>query len=251
VSETPSFPGGGCPKGGSHLSKGPSVPGWTILLVEDEIELAIEIKIELERNGYFVRLVSMADTVDIARTNGAAMLILDRLLYGVDCLGTLEGLRKQGIKIPVLVISVLSSAGEIAQGLKAGADDYLAKPFYMVELVARVEALLRRLGDVHTTKLSVDDLEMDLIEQTAFRGGKKIDLLPRELKLLEYFLRHPGQVVTREMLLKDVWQYDLGMETNVVDAHISSLRRKIDDHGLPSRIANVRKMGYMLRAHAP
>ena len=233
------------------MSKGPSVPGWTILLVEDEIELATEIKIELERNGYFVRSVSMADMVDIARTNGAAMLILDRLLYGVDCLGTLKDLHKQGIKIPVLVISVLSSAGEIAQGLKAGADDYLAKPFYMVELLARVEALLRRLGDVRTTKLSVDDLEMDLIEQAAFRGGKKIDLLPRELKLLEYFLRRPGQVVTRVMLLKDVWQYDLGMETNVVDAHISNLRRKIDDHGLPSRIANVRKLGYMLRARAP
>jgi two-component system OmpR family response regulator len=233
------------------LSKGPSVPGWTILLVEDEIELATEIKIELERNGYFVRSVSMADMVDIARTNGAAMLILDRLLYGVDCLGTLKDLHKQGIKIPVLVTSVLSSAGEIAQGLKAGADDYLAKPFYMVELLARVEALLRRLGDVRTTKLSVDDLEMDLIEQAAFRGGKKIDLLPRELKLLEYFLRRPGQVVTRVMLLKDVWQYDLGMETNVVDAHISNLRRKIDDHGLPSRIANVRKLGYMLRARAP
>jgi len=233
------------------LSKGPSVPGWTILLVEDEIELATEIEIELERNGYFVRSVSMADMVDIARTNGAAMLILDRLLYGVDCLGTLKDLHKQGIKIPVLVTSVLSSAGEIAQGLKAGADDYLAKPFYMVELLARVEALLRRLGDVRTTKLSVDDLEMDLIEQAAFRGGKKIDLLPRELKLLEYFLRRPGQVVTRVMLLKDVWQYDLGMETNVVDAHISNLRRKIDDHGLPSRIANVRKLGYMLRARAP
>jgi len=233
------------------LSKGPSVPGWTILLVEDEIELATEIKIELERNGYFVRSVSMADMVDIARTNGAAMLILDRLLYGVDCLGTLKDLHKQGIKIPVLVTSVLSSAGEIAQGLKAGADDYLAKPFYMVELLARVEALLRRLGDVRTTKLSVDDLEMDLIEQAAFRGGKKIDLLPRELKLLEYFLRRPGQVVTRVMLLKDVWQYDLGMETNVVEAHISNLRRKIDDHGLPSRIANVRKLGYMLRARAP
>jgi len=155
------------------LSKGPSVPGWTILLVEDDIELATEIRNELERSGYFVRSVSMADTVDIARTNGAAMLILDRLLYGVDCLGTLEDLRKQGIKIPVLVISVLSSAGEKAQGLDAGADDYLAKPFYMVELLARVDALLRRLGDVHTTKLSVDDLEMDLIEQTAFRGGKK------------------------------------------------------------------------------
>jgi two-component system, OmpR family, response regulator len=233
------------------LSKGPSVPGWTILLVEDEIELATEIKIELERNGYFVRSVSMADMVDIARTNGAAMLILDRLLYGMDCLRTLKDLHKQGIKIPVLVISVLSSAGEIVQGLKAGADDYLAKPFYMVELLARIEALLRRLGDVRTTRLSVDDLEMDLIERTVFRGGKKIDLLPRELKLLEYFLRRPGQVVTRVMLLKDVWQYDLGMETNVVDTHISNLRRKIDDHGLPSRIANVRKLGYMLRARAP
>jgi len=233
------------------LSKGPSVPAWTILLVEDEIELATEIKVELERHGYLVRSVSMAEVVDITRMNGAAMLILDRLLYGVDSLSILEDMRKRGIKIPVLVISALSSVEEIAQGLTAGADDYLAKPFYMVELVARVEALLRRLGDIRATKLSVDDLEMDLIEQAAFRGGKIIDLLPRELKLLEYFLRHAGQIVTREMLLKDIWQYDFGIETNVVDAHISNLRKKIDDHGLPSRIANVRGIGYMLRAHAP
>ena len=228
------------------MSKGPSVPAWTLLLVEDEVELANEIKAELERNGYLVRAVSMADVADIARTNGAAMLILDRLLYGVDSLRALEDMRKQGIKIPVLVISALSSVGDIAQGLKAGADDYLAKPFYMVELVARTEALLRRLGEVRTTRLSVDDLEMDLIEQTVFRGGNKIDLLPRELKLLEYFLRHAGQIVTREMLLKDLWQYDLGIETNVVDAHISNLRRKIDEHGLPSRIANVRRIVYMM-----
>lgn len=232
------------------MSKGPSVPAYTILLVEDEIEMVTEIKVELERNGYLVRSVSMADVADIARTNGAAMLILDRLLCGVDSLQNLADLRKQGIKIPVLVASVLSSADEIAKGLKAGADDYLAKPFYMAELIARVEALLRRLGEVRTTKLSIDDLEMDLIEQVAFRGGVKIDLLPRELKLLEYFLRHPGQVVTRAMLLKDVWQHDPAMETNVVDAHISNLRRKIDAHGLPSRIANVRGMGFMLRARA-
>jgi two-component system, OmpR family, response regulator len=232
------------------LSKGPSVPAWTLLLVEDEVELANEIKAELERNGYLVRPVSMADVADIARTNGAAMLILDRLLFGVDSLRALEDMRKQGIKIPVLVISALSSVGDIAQGLKAGADDYLAKPFYMVELVARTEALLRRLGEVRTTRLSVDDLEMDLIEQTAFRGGNKIDLLPRELKLLEYFLRQAGQIVTREMLLKDLWQYDLGIETNVVDAHISNLRRKLDEPGLPSRIANVRGIGYMLRVRS-
>jgi two-component system, OmpR family, response regulator len=233
------------------LGKGPSVPAGTVLLVEDEIELANEVKAELERNGYLVRPVSIADVADIARTNGAAMLILGRPLYGVDSLRALEDLRRQGIKIPVLVISILSSVDEIARGLKAGADDYLAKPFYMVELVARIEALLRRLGDIRTTKLSVDDLEMDLIEQTAFRRGKKIELLPRELKLLEYFLRHAGQVVTREMLLKDLWQHDPAIETNVVDAHISNLRRKIDDHGLPSRIANVRRIGYMLRARAP
>ena len=230
------------------MSKGPSVPAWTILLVGDETELTTEIKVELERYGYLVRPVSMAEVADIARTNGAAMLILDR--HGVDGLLALEDLRKQGIKIPVLVISTLSSADEIAQGLKAGADDYLAKPFHMVELVARTEALLRRLGDLRPTKLTVDDLEMDLIEQTAFRGDKKIDLLPRELKILEYFLRHAGQIVTREMLLKDVWHHDPGTETNVVDAHISNLRKKIDDHGLPSRIANVRGIGYMLRAHA-
>ena len=232
------------------MSKGPSVPAATVLLVEGEVELATEIKVELERHGYLVRPVSMADVANIARTDGAEMLILDRLPYGVDRLLALEDLRKQGVKIPVLVISVLSSVDEIAQGLKAGADDYLAKPFYMVELVARIEALLRRLGDVRATKLSVDDLEMDLIEQTVFRGGEKIDLLPRELALLEYFLRHPRQVVTREMLLTDVWQHDFGMETNVVDAHISNLRRKIDDRGWPSRIANVRGMGYMLRARS-
>ena len=134
------------------MSKGPSVPAWTVLLVEDEIDLANEIKAELERNGYLVRPVSIADVADIARTNGAAMLILDRLFYGLDSLRTLEDLRRQGIKIPVLMISSLSSVDEIAQGLKAGADDYLAKPFYMVELVARTEALLRRLGDLRTTR---------------------------------------------------------------------------------------------------
>lgn len=233
------------------MSNGPAVAAWTILLVEDEIELANEIKAELERNGYRVRPASLADVADIARANGDGMLILDRMLRGVDSLPTLEDLRRQGIKIPVLMISSLSAVDAIAQGLKAGADDYLAKPFYMAELVARIEALLRRLGEVRTTRLSVDDLEVDLIDETAFRGDKKLDLLPRELKLLEYFLRHTGQVVTREMLLKDLWQHDRGIETNVVDAHISNLRRKIDDHGLPSRIANVRGIGYMLRARAP
>ena len=232
------------------MTKGPSVGASTILLVEDEEELANEIKAELEANGYLVRMVSIVEAVETAQAGGPALLILDRILHGVDSLQKLELLRKQGVKIPVLIISASSSGEEIAEGLRAGADDYLAKPFYMVELVARVQAILRRLGNISTTRLIVGDLEMDLLEQTAFKAGEKLNLLPREFKLLEYFLRRPGQLVTRALLLKDVWQFEFEVETNVVDTHISNLRRKIDDHGFPSRIANVRGLGYMLRAHA-
>ena len=235
-------------EGGEPLTKGPSVVTPTILLVEDEEELANEIKAELEGTGYLVRRVPIDDAAEVARTDAAALLILDRILYGIDNLQTLELWRKQGIKIPVLIISSSSSVDEIADGLRAGADDYLAKPFYMLELVARVEAVLRRLGDISTTRLNVGDMEIDLLEQTAFKAGVKLNLLPREFKLLEYFLRRPSQLVTRAMLLKDVWQYEFEVETNVVDTHISNLRRKIDDHGFPSRIANVRGLGYMLRA---
>jgi two-component system, OmpR family, response regulator len=232
------------------LTKGSSVSVPTILLVEDEEELANEIKAELERDGYLVRRVSIVDAANAAAMSNAAMLILDRIYHGVDSLRTVEIIRKQGAKIPVLIVSASSSANDVAEGLRAGADDYVAKPFHMVELIARVEAMLRRLGDISTTRLMVGDLEIDLLEQTAFKAGAKLNLLPREFKLLEYFARRPGQLITRAMLLKDVWQYEFEVETNVVDTHISNLRRKIDDHGLPSRIANVRGLGYMLRAHA-
>jgi two-component system, OmpR family, response regulator len=229
------------------LNQGRSTPARTILLVEDEMETATEIKAALEQSDYVVRMASVAEAADAARTSGAALIILDRLLFGVDSLQSLETLRKQGVKTPVLVISGMSSANEIAHGLRAGADDYLVKPFYMVELVARVDALLRRLGDVSTTNLSVGEFEIDLIDQVVLRRGVRLDLLPREFKLLEYFLRHPDRVVTRAMLLKDVWGYEFEIETNVVDIQISNLRRKIDEHGLPSRIANVRGLGFMLR----
>lgn len=222
----------------------------TIVLVEDESELANEIKIELERLGYLVRIGSIAEAADVARVGDAALLIMDRMVFGEDSVKTLEVLRQEGVKVPVLVISALSSIDEKVRGLKAGGDDYLAKPFAMAELAARVEALLRRLDDVRTTKLRVGDLEMDLIEQTVHRGDSKIDLLPREFKLLEYFLRHPGQVITRAMLLQEVWQYHFSLETNVVDVHISNLRKKIDARGLPSLITNIRGAGFMLNANA-
>ena len=231
------------------MTKTASIPPQTILLVEDEEELANEIKPELERLGYLVRMASIAEAADAARVGDAAMMIMDRIVFGEDSLKTLEVLRQEGVKVPVLMISALSSIDERVRGLKAGGDDYLTKPFAMVELAARVEALLRRLDDVRTTKLHAGDLEMDLIEQTVHRGGARIDLLPREFKLLEYFLRHPGQVISRAMLLKDVWHYHFSLDTNVVDVHISNLRKKIDARGGVSLIVNIRGAGFMLSAN--
>ena len=231
------------------MNKAESRP-QTVVLVEDETEMADEIKGELESKGYLVRIASIAQAADAARVGAAAMMIMDRIVFGEDSLNTLEVLRKEGVKVPVLVISALSSVDEKVKGLKAGGDDYLTKPFAMVELSARVEAMLRRLDDVRTTKLHVGDLEMDLIEKTVHRGGTRIDLLPREFRLLEYFLRHPGRVITRAMLLQEVWQYHFSLETNVVDVHISNLRKKIDTKGTPSLIVNIRGAGFMLNAHA-
>ena len=221
-----------------------------IVLVEDESELANEIRMALERLGHLVRTASIAEAADAARVGDAALLIMDRMVFGEDSLATLEVLRKEGVKVPVLVISALSSIDDRVRGLRAGGDDYLAKPFAMAEFVARVEALLRRLEDVRTTKLRAGDLEMDLIEQTVRRGDTRIDLLPREFKLLEYFLRHQGRVITRAMLLQDVWHYNFSIETNVVDVHISNLRKKIDVRGVPSLIVNIRGAGFMLNANA-
>jgi two-component system OmpR family response regulator len=228
----------------------PETRAQTIVLVEDEQEMASEVKGELESRGYLVRLASIAEAADAARVGDAAMMIMDRIVFGEDSLVTLEALRKEGVKVPVLVVSALASIDEKVKGLKAGGDDYLTKPFAMVELAARVEAMLRRLDDVRTTKLHVGDLEMDLIEKTVHRGGVKIELLPREFRLLEYFLRHPGRVVTRAMLLQEVWQYHFSLETNVVDVHISNLRKKIDTKGMPSLIVNIRGAGFMLNANA-
>ena len=232
------------------MTKKPAIRPQTILLVEDETELANEIKAELETRGHLVRAASIAEAADAARVGDAAIMIMDRIVFGEDSLVTLEVLRKEGVKVPVLVISALATVDERVKGLKAGGDDYLTKPFAMVELVARADALLRRLDDVRTTKLRVGDLEMDLIEKTVHRGDTKIDLLPREFRLMEYFLRHPGRVITRAMLLEDVWQYHFSLETNVVDVHISNLRKKIDTKGTPSLIVNIRGAGFMLTANA-
>ena len=232
------------------LTRTPSANPRPILIVEDEQEFADQVKSELERIGYLVRLASMSEVVRAARQGDASLLILDRPISGVDCLPSLELLRSENVKVPVLVVSILSSVDEKVRGLKAGADDYLAKPFAMAELGARVEALLRRLGGARQTTLKVGDFEMDLIERTVFCAATKIDLGPREFKLLEYFLRRPGQMITRTMLLQDVWDHELSIESNVIDAHVTNLRKKIDLKNRPSRILNVRRVGYVLRPTA-
>jgi two-component system OmpR family response regulator len=237
-------------EGSPSLTTKPSINARPILIVDDEQAMATAIKDDLEERGYLARTLPIAEAVDMMRGGDAAMLILDRILFGEDSLGSLEALRKEGIKVPVLLISALSSIDQRVQGLRSGGDDYLAKPFEMVELAARVEALLRRLDGARATSLRVGDLEMDLIEKTAHCGDMKLDLMPREFELLEYFLRHPDQVITRKMLLENVWQYHFSLETNVVDVHIGNLRRKIDVQGRPSRIASIRRMGFMLRANA-
>ena len=168
---------------------------------------------------------------------------------GIDGLRLLETLRAQDNVTPVVFLSALSQVDDRVKGLKAGGDDYLTKPFAFAELLARVEALTRRgKTDGPTTRLAVGDLEIDLLSRGVRRAGQKIDLQPREFRLLEYLMRHAGQVVTRTMLLEGVWDYHFDPQTNVIDVHVSRLRQKVDKPFPTPLIHTVRNAGYMLRA---
>ena len=171
---------------------------------------------------------------------------------GIDGLRLLETLRAQSNQTPVLFLSAMAQVDDRVRGLKAGGDDYLTKPFAFAELLARVENLARRgKGEGPTTKLVTADLEMDLLSRGVRRAGQKIDLQPREFRLLEYLMRHSGQVVTRTMLLEGVWDYHFDPQTNVIDVHVSRLRQKIDKPFPFPLIHTVRNAGYMLRAEQP
>ena len=223
------------------------IEGAPVILVEDERELAEEIRFELQSGGHPVQIFeTAADGLKAARAGGVSVLVVDRMLNGEDGLTIVETLRGEGNATPVLVISALSSVDDRIMGLKAGGDDYLIKPFAIRELAARVEALLRRGGDPRLTRLQAGPLEMDLVERTVKRDGQAVDLLPREFKLLEYFMRRPGQIVTRQMLLEDVWNYKFMLQTNVVDVHIGNLRKKLDAGDGRRFIANVRAAGFRL-----
>jgi two-component system, OmpR family, response regulator len=175
-------------------------------------------------------------------------MIVDRMLPGLDGLEIIATLRREQLHTPVLVLSALGSVDDRVRGLRAGGDDYLAKPFALVELVARLEALLRRPVEGRETILRAGPLELDLIERSARRGGRAIDLLPREFQLLEFMMRREGQVVTRAMLLEEVWNYRFVPQTNLVDVHMGRLRRKVDGPDEAPLIHSVRGAGFTLRA---
>jgi len=222
-----------------------------ILLVEDDPTVAgFVLKGLREANHVVEHANNGRDGLFMAASETFDTIILDRMLPGgIDGIRLLETLRSQNNATPVLLLSALAQVDERVAGLKAGGDDYLTKPFAFSELLARVEALTRRgKSDGPQTKLLVGDLEMDLLSRTVRRAGQKIDLQPREFRLLEYLMRHAGQVVTRTMLLEGVWDYHFDPQTNVIDVHVSRLRQKIDKPFKSGLIHTIRNAGYMLRA---
>ena len=225
-----------------------------ILVVEDDRDVAGFVLKGLREAGHVAEHADNGrDGLFLAASEKFDAIILDRMLPGgLDGLHLLETLRSQNNTTPVVFLSALSQVDDRVRGLKAGGDDYLSKPFAFAELLARVEALTRRRGaEGPQTRLAVADLEMDLLSRTVRRAGQKIDLQPMEFRLLEFLMRHAGQVVTRTMLLEGVWDYHFDPQTNVIDVHVSRLRQKIDKPFPTSLLHTVRSAGYMLRADPP
>ncbi|MBE1236170.1 response regulator transcription factor [Phaeovibrio sulfidiphilus] len=222
-----------------------------ILVIEDDPEVSAHLVKGLEEAGNVVDSVDNGrDGLYQAAAETYDLLIVDRMLPGVDGLTIIRTLRASENTVPVLILSALGEVDDRVKGLRAGGDDYLVKPFAFSELLARVDALSRRAtsggGEGEQTRLRAGDLEMDLLGRKVTRSGKTIDLQPREFRLLEYLMRHAGQVVTRTMLLENVWNYHFDPQTNVVDVHISRLRRKIDEGFDRPFLETVRGAGYVL-----
>jgi two-component system, OmpR family, response regulator len=219
-----------------------------ILIVEDDLEAADAMARGLVEAGHACERAEDGEAgLTAARAGGFDVLIVDRMMPRMDGVTLVETLRREGDQTPVLFLSALGEVNDRVEGLKAGGDDYLVKPYAFSELIARVEALARRreTGSVQTL-LRVGDLEMDLIGRTVRRQGREIDLQPREFQLLEYMMRHAGQSVTRTMLLEKVWEYHFDPQTNVIDVHVSRLRAKIDKGFDRPMLQTVRGAGYRL-----
>jgi two-component system, OmpR family, response regulator len=220
-----------------------------LLLIEDDVKTSAYVKRGLEEQGHVVDTAANGrDGLFLGAGEPYDVMIVDRMLPGLDGLGIVKTLRGAGVTTPVLFLTTLDDIGDRVEGLQAG-DDYLVKPFAFAELHARINALARRppMQQV-TTVLRVADLEMDLISRKVRRAGKEIDLQPREFRLLEYLMRNAGRVVTRTMLLEQVWEFHFDPRTNIVETHISRLRSKIDKGFDIELLETVRGSGYLLRA---
>jgi two-component system, OmpR family, response regulator len=223
------------------------------LVIEDEADTARYVCNGIEEAGHTATLVrDGVNGLHLASNEHWDVIILDRMLPGgVDGLSIISTIRHLGKTTPVLILSALASLDERVRGLRGGGDDYLTKPFAFSELLARLEALLRRATTSEDSReLSVADLRLDLRTRRAERAGKPIALQPREFRLLEYLVRHQRQVVTRTMLLEAVWDYYFDPQTNVIDVQISRLRRKIDKDFSPPLLHTVRGIGYLISADA-
>ncbi len=224
-----------------------------ILVVEDDDDTQGYLAKALRETGYTVEATASGrEGLMHALSGGFDALVLDRMLPDLDGLSLLKSVRAAGVQTPAIMLTAMSAIDERVRGLRGGADDYVVKPFSYAELSARLEAIMRRPAETRAeeTSLACGDLELDLIARSARRGGRSVELLPREFQMLEYLMRRQGRVVTRTMLLEGVWDYRFDPGTNVIDVHISRLRRKIDAEGEPPLIHTVRGSGYKLATGA-
>jgi two-component system OmpR family response regulator len=224
-----------------------------LLIIEDNERVARFLKKGLGEAGYTVDHAGNGrDGMFLAVSESYDAIVMDRMLPGgIDGMSIIVALRKDGNKTPILILSALGDVDDRVHGLKNGGDDYLVKPFSFDELLARLDAILRRAQDLHPdNSLTIGDLHMDRLSHKVTRGDKVVNLQPREFKLLEYLMRHANQVVTRTMLLENVWDYHFDPQTNVVDVHISKLRQKIEDGGPAPLLRTIRNAGYMMSADA-
>ena len=223
-----------------------------LLLLEDDEEVRERVSRMLRAVGHIVdECMTGADAIFLGTSEPYAVLILDRMVQGIDGLSVLKAIRAAGIQTPALFLTAMDEIVDRVEGLEAGADDYLVKPFAAMELLARVNALGRRQAHSDTvTRLKVADLELDLLKRTVTRGGKRVDLQQQEYKLLEFLMRHAGEIVTRTMLLENVWSFHFEPGTNLIESHMSRLRAKVDRGFDRELIHTVRGAGYRLDAEA-
>lgn len=221
-----------------------------VLLIEDDVKVAEHVRHALSEAGHTaVHCGDGRRGLQQAQSSEFDVIVLDRMLPHVDGLVVLQTLRTEGNRTPVLLLSALGDVDQRVTGLRAGGDDYLAKPFALAELLARVEVLARRSPTAGLpATLVMGDLEMDLLARQVHRAGRRVDLTPREFRILEYLLRNADRTVTRSMLLEHVWDYHFDPQTNIIDQHVSRLRQKVEQAGTTPLIHTIRGVGYIVRS---